>query len=109
MIKNVLLITPPDNNEPNFNYETCKLGRYPNFPPYGLGILATHLRNDGVDVDILNLNNAVLKDCRKSDSESNFDFAETIRAYLIDSMIISAPDLIGVTCMFSQTHQSTVD
>ena len=109
MIKNVLLITPPDNNEPNFSYETCKLGRYPNFPPYGLGVLATHLRNDGVNVSVLNLNNSILKACRESSSESTFDFGETVKACLMDSLITSDPDLIGITCMFSQTHQSTVD
>lgn len=109
MIKNVLLITPPDNNEQNFSYETCKLGRYPNFPPYGLGVLAAHLRGDGVSVNVLNLNNAVLKACRQSTSESTFDFSGTVRTKLVDSLISSAPDLIGITCMFSQTHQSTVD
>src|SRR3990167_255814 len=109
MIKRVLLITPPDNDAPNFNYETCKLSRYPNFPPYGLGVIATHLLGDGVRVEVLNLNNAVLKACKKSESEEAFNFNATVRANLIDSLISVAPDLIGVTCMFSQTHQSTVD
>lgn len=109
MIKKVLLITPPDNNEPNFSYETCKLGRYPNFPPYGLGVLATHLRNDGVRVEVLNLNNVILKACRESSGESTFDFETTIRWHVMNSLLLFAPDLIGVTCMFSQTHQSTVD
>jgi len=109
MIKRVLLVTPPDNDKDNFNYETCKLGRYPNFPPYGLGVIATHLQNDGVEVSVLNLNNAVLKACRASESEETFDFACTVERCLLDALVFLAPELIGVTCMFSQTHQSTVD
>ena len=52
----VLLVSPPDTDSSMFNYETSKRGRYWNFPPYGLGTIATHLRNDGITVDIINLN-----------------------------------------------------
>ena len=108
MIKRVLLITPPDNDADNFSYETCKLGRYPNFPPYGLGVLATHLRNDGVEVKVLNLNNAVLKVCQSSHNEETFHFNDVVENHIYDSLVDALPHLIGITCMFSQTHKSAL-
>jgi len=106
MIERVLLVVPPDNDVDNFSIETCRLGRYPNFPPYGLGVLATHLRKDGVKVRILNLNNKILKACRKT---QGFDFSHAVQSCLSIEMFIYKPDLVGVTCMFSQTHKSAVN
>ncbi len=108
-IQRILFIAPPDGDAGNFSYETCKLGRYPNFPPYGIGVIASHLRRDGITVDILNLNNAILKTCRLSASEEDFDFTTTVVNELKRHIENFAPDLIGVTCMFSQTHRSTVN
>tara|TARA_Y100001968_G_scaffold319209_1_gene350424 strand:+ start:184 stop:378 length:195 start_codon:yes stop_codon:yes gene_type:complete len=31
-----------------FNFEVAKRGRYSNYPPYGVGVLATHLRRDAI-------------------------------------------------------------
>lgn len=108
-VRRVLFVAPPDGDANHFSYETCKLGRYPNFPPYGTGVIASHLRKEGVTVDILNLNNAILKACRASQSEEEFDFTQIVREKLEAKICEFQPDLIGVTCMFSQTHQSTVD
>jgi hypothetical protein len=108
-ISRVLFVAPPDGNVSNFNYETCKLGRYPNFPPYGVGVLASNLRRDGIQVDLVNLNNAVLKACSLSKSDRDFDFTAVVREELDRHLKAFRPDLVGVTCMFSQTHQSTID
>ena len=70
----VLLVAPPDADMTMFNFRTGRRGRYWNFAPYGLGTLATHLRNLEVNVEILNLNNVVLKACNNSQDEENFDF-----------------------------------
>ncbi|MEE8348678.1 MAG: hypothetical protein V3R94_03845, partial [Acidobacteriota bacterium] len=77
-ISRVLLVVPPDGDANHFSYETCKLGRYPNFPAYGLGVLAAQLRQNGIDVDIVNLNNAILKACRATDNEESFDFSGVV-------------------------------
>ena len=53
----ILLINPPDGDANLFNLSTAKLCRYPNYPAYGLGILANHLKKRGYNVQILNLNN----------------------------------------------------
>jgi len=108
-IQRVLFVTPPDGDAQNFNYSTCKLGRYPNFPSYGVGILAARLRGEGISVDILNLNNAVLRTCRRSQSEEEFDFTSIVTAELTRKLESFRPNLVGVTCMFSQTHRSTID
>ena len=109
VIQRILFIAPPDGDAQNFSYTTCKLGRYPNFPPYGVGVLASRLRREGILVDILNLNNAVLKACRLSKTESEFDFTAVVVRELTQRLKSFQPDLVGITCMFSQTHQSTVD
>jgi len=108
-IRRILFIAPPDVDVSMFNYATAKRGRYWNYPPYGLGIIASHLRNSGLSVKILNLNNEILKACRNSNTEEIFDFEQTwkrIAAQVIDAF---QPDIIGITCMFSMTHRSTVN
>jgi radical SAM superfamily enzyme YgiQ (UPF0313 family) len=108
-VRRVLFVVPPDGDVNHFSYTTCKLGRYPNFPAYGVGTIATHLRQNGIAVDILHLNNVVLKACRLSKTELDFDFTDVVIAELTKSLRSFLPDVVGVTCMFSQTHQSTVD
>lgn len=109
VIERVLFIAPPDGDANNFSYTTCKLGRYPNFPPYGLGVIASRLRKNGIAVDILNLNNAVLRTCRLSKSEQDFNFTAVVVEEITRRLKDFKPDLIGLTCMFSQTHRSTVE
>lgn len=107
-LKRVLFVAPPDSNAKNFNYETCKLGRYPNFPPYGVGVLASRLRNEGVIVDVLNLNLVVLRACRSSETEDDFHFESVVLGALKEKLETFKPDFVGLTCMFSQTHGSAV-
>ena len=60
-IKKILLIQPPDTNAASFNYAAGKRVRLYNYPPYGLGLLATQIRKLGLEVDILNLNFETIK------------------------------------------------
>ncbi|MEE8348496.1 MAG: radical SAM protein, partial [Acidobacteriota bacterium] len=64
---------------------------------------------NGIDVDIVNLNNAILKACRATDNEESFDFSGVVLDELKRVLKAFQPDLVGVTCMFSQTHQSMVN
>ena len=73
-IDKVLLVNPPDADAGMFRYDTAKRRRYTNYPPYGLAVLARHLREIGVDVRIVNLNHEILKACVESASEGEFDF-----------------------------------
>lgn len=108
-IERVLFVVPPDGNAASFGYATGRLGRYPNFPAYGVGILATALRRRSVEVEVLHLNNAVLKACKRSRSEEEFDFLGVVESELARSVEAFHPQLIGITCMFSQTHSSMID
>jgi radical SAM superfamily enzyme YgiQ (UPF0313 family) len=105
-IERVLLVTPPDVDASLFSYETCKRGRYSNYPPYGLMTLASGLRSIGIDVRLVNLNNAVLRSARQSSSKESFDFEDAWRCELDAALAEGAFDLFGVTCMFTQTHDS---
>src|SRR3989338_4085100 len=58
-IERVLFVAPPDVDKNLFNYSAAKRGRCWNMPPYGAGVIASHLRNDGLSVGILNLNNEI--------------------------------------------------
>ncbi len=105
-IGRVLLVTPPDAEAGNFRYDTAKRRRYPNYPPYGLAVLAWHLRNIGMVVRIANLNHEVLKQCGQSPTEEAFDFDAAWQSTLDAELAGFKPDLVGVTCMFTMTHGS---
>lgn len=108
-VKKVLLVTPSDVDMNLFDYQTAKRGRYWNFPPYGLGIIASHLRNDDLDVKIINLNNHVLKCCRHSSIKEEFYFDNAWKEALRKEIFDFNPDITGISCMFTQTHRSAVN
>ena len=64
-----MLIQSPDSDQSGFNYNAGKRGRLYNYPPYGLGLIASQLRKINKKVDILNLNYKILKDCFISEKE----------------------------------------
>ncbi|MBC8552606.1 MAG: radical SAM protein [Candidatus Brocadiales bacterium] len=107
-IQRVLFVAPPDVDISLFDYASGKRGRCYNYPMYGAGIIANYLRKDGIDVHLVNLNNEVLKACRGSLSENNYDYDQVWKDALRQSIEQYVPDIVGVTCMFTQTHQSTV-
>ena len=108
LIERVLLVAPPDADVSMFNFAAAKRGAYYNFPPYGLGIIARHLRDDRISVRIINLNHEVLKACRHVTSEGDFDFDGVWKNVLSREITYFQPDIIGVTCLCTQTHVSTV-
>lgn len=107
-IERVLFVIPPDGDSKIFSFATARRGRYWNYPPYGIGVIATILRDEGIAVDILNLNNEILKKASEVSSEAEFDFDQVLNAALLKTIKEFNPDFIGISCMFSQTHQSTI-
>ena len=108
-IQRVLLIAPPDAAADMFHFETGKKGRYWNYPPYGLGLLANFLQRDDVEVEILNLNHTILAAVLECETETEFDFNSIVTRALADVSGRFKPQFVGITCLFSQTHQSTMD
>ena len=105
-VDRVLLVTPPDASEEIFNPEIARRGTYSNFPPYGLAVLAQHLREIDVEVEVVNLNDEVLKACHLAETPEQFDFSSSWQAALDAVIAEFEPHLIGVTCMFTMTHDS---
>ena len=105
-IQRVLLVSPPDVDASLFDFVASRRGRYSSFPPYGLGLIASHLRADGVEVEILNLQDAVLRASQAAPSVEAFDFDATWTNALSQTLEDFQPDLVGVTCMFTLTHRS---
>jgi len=106
-IKKILLITPPDGTDDLFQIDTAKRIRYPNYPAYGLGLLAQNLRNIGIEVDMINLNHEILKAANLY-NKKDFDFSNVLRERLNEKIIKFKPDLACVTCMFTMTHNSLI-
>ena len=105
-LRRLLLVTPPDADSTIFRHDTARRGRYPNYPPYGLGVLAECVRRQGVDVQILDLNHIILKSAFDTEFVSDFDHNLTWISALKASIDEYQPDFIGVTCMFTMTHAS---
>jgi len=104
-IRKVLLINPPDADGSMFRLDTALRGRYTNYPPYGLAMLAAKLREIGVEVQISNLNHEILKEAKEGGADG-FDFEAVWRDKLDTVLADFKPDLVGVTCMFTMTHTS---
>jgi hypothetical protein len=95
----ILFISPPDIHAEGFDVATARRRRYLNYPPYGLGLLAAIAEEKGHEAQILNLQSAVLKEAQTA---KTFDFAAAWQKAVPEAK----PDLIALTCMFSQTHRS---
>ncbi|MEZ4410332.1 MAG: radical SAM protein [Polyangiales bacterium] len=108
-IARVLLVRPPDIHAGAFNYDAGKRKRHSNYPPYGLLVLATNLRQIGVEVAVADLHLAVLRRCFETVTEAEFDFDLAWQEELDREIARVKPDLIGVTCMFTMTHQAFVE
>lgn len=102
----VLLVSPPDASAEILDPAVARRGTYSNFPPYGLAVLAQQLRAGGTKVEILNLNNEVLKSCNQAPSGESFDFDASWKRPLAAALDRFHPQLVGVTCMFTMTHDS---
>lgn len=105
-IRKVLLVNPPDGTSELFRLDTAKRRRYPNYPPYGIGIIAQNLREAGVEVALVNLNHEVLKAARRHGEAAPFDFDAVWTRALDGAIAAHRPDMIGLTCMFTMTHES---
>src|SRR5688500_18023448 len=105
-IEKVLLVTPPDADAGMFRFDTAKRGRYTNYPPYGSLVLARNLRDMGIEVSVLNLNNEVLAAVHECQQPETFKFDDVWQAALDRELAGFRPDFVGLTCMFTMTHTS---
>jgi radical SAM superfamily enzyme YgiQ (UPF0313 family) len=106
-VNRMLFVNPPDGDSTMFRLDVAQRGRYNNNPPYGLGVLASIVRELGIDAKIINLNHEVLKaSCQVEPGCEHFDFTKVWQDKLQEVLTDFQPDLVGVTCLFTMTHQS---
>lgn len=105
-VKRILFVNPPDVDEKIFDYNVARRGRGNNYPSYGVGILAAQLRKISYEVDIINLNHEVLKEVYYHDESKEFNYTNVWQTKIINKIKKFKPDLIGVSCLFSVTHNS---
>jgi len=108
LVERVLLVHPPDTAASLFDYATCRRRCYPHYPPYGLMSIASHLRAAGVEVEIADINASVFDACLGSARTEDFDYERVCRETIEAALRSFRPDMVGVGCMFSYSHQSFV-
>ncbi len=102
--KKILLIYPQQVSEQDFFKDIAQRGRYSVYPPYGCGVLARNLTQRGYQADILDLNFEVLSAAQKEYFKYSF-----WRDVLNRKLGLFKPDLVGISCMFSMTHDVMLD
>lgn len=102
----ILLVTPPESPEKDFNRDLVLSKRYPCFPPYGPGILARNLEQRGYRSALLDLNFHVLKHAHEN--PSNFTF-QVWKDKLVEKIEEFKPDLVGISVMFTISRPSLAD
>ena len=101
-INKVALISPLQIPSDFFDAEMASRKRYFSYPPYGLGLVARELSSAGIEVSIIDLNYAVLSEIENFIKDPiNFE-----KNHLFENMDSFKPDIVGVTCMFTITHDS---
>ncbi|MEK7630425.1 MAG: radical SAM protein [Patescibacteria group bacterium] len=97
-----MLINPPALPAKAFDLSAARKKRYSGFLPYGLAVLARLLREAGFAVSVLDLNFFLLATAQRGDE---VDVDAVWREELRRALLSFDPDLVGVTCMFTMTHE----
>ena len=98
--RRVLFVSVPQIAVDVFDKDSARAGRYPCFPPYGVGILIRILEQAGVAADVVDLHFSLLE---RASRAGPFD-AEAWRAELTERVEAFAPDMVGLSCMFNMGH-----
>ncbi|TRZ52984.1 radical SAM protein [bacterium] len=98
--RRILLVNVPQVSEADFDISSARAGKNVCFPPYGLGLLSRGLHNSHYISDIIDLNFEMLS----SVSNPSFDYDRFWKEILVKKIESFKPDLIGISCMFSMTH-----
>ena len=110
-IKKILLIQPPDLDASKFSTGLATRKRYWNYPPYGLLLLARVAETFGCESRCINMQHTLLEHVTDMDPAklADFDYQAFVEGSIKDAIADFAPDLVGVTCMFSLTHPSFIN
>lgn len=108
--KRVLLIHPPQFPEKLLNVKIAKNKRYYAYPPYGFGLLCANLKKRGYDVCIVDLNMEVLSFIHTEKDEEIIQkgISALWEEILEKSLLNFRPDVVGISCMFTMSHEITI-
>jgi radical SAM superfamily enzyme YgiQ (UPF0313 family) len=109
--KRILLINPPHFPDDLLDIKIVKNSRYYNYPPYGLGLLASNLKSRGYEYGHLDLNLELLSFIHSEENEEVIPSSiKEIWKEKIDAKIKEIkPDLVGLSCMFTMSHGRIID
>src|SRR3989344_7986537 len=105
-VRKILLVNPPDITSEEFNFGAALQKRCYAYPPYGPLLLADVLRVKGYEPCVIDLYYHVIK--RAIDTEGKMDYDAEWKSLLKAKIKEFAPDAVGITCMFTMTHDSFV-
>lgn len=107
----ILLIQPLQISEENIDINTARQKRYYSFPPYGLGVVNSNLKQRGyTNVAMLDLNYdvlAMIQECsaEKLDCLTESDLTSVWHERLRGELNIRRPHIVGLSCMYTMTHE----
>lgn len=104
--RKILLVAPVVASPKFLNKKLIKARRFANFPPYGCGILARQIKSRGYQASIIDLNYHVLQSLYLD--PDNIDHS-IWKHKLSDKIREFQPDLIGISVLFSISHDCMVD
>lgn len=108
-VRKVLLIQPIQIEEEKIDIRIALNKRYYMYPPYGLGILNTIIKNSNYESDILDLNFETFKIIHKEKNINSKQLSKGWRKILTQTLKDYKPDMVGVSCTFTMNHKNMMD
>ena len=102
-VEKILFFNPPSIPGEYYNVDLASRGRYFCYPPYGLGVLVAHLKKNGYQSEICDLNFEVLMSLQNN-NHGDFNVIDFLRPIIINNIKDFQPDVIGITSMFTMSH-----
>jgi len=108
-VRKILLIQPIQIEEEKIDIKIALNKRYYMYPPYGLGILNTIVKNSNYQSDILDLNFETFKIIHQEKNINPEKLSERWKKILIEKLNEFKPDMVGVSCTFTMNHKNMMD
>lgn len=107
---NKVLLIYPFNIIDSYNMDDIKTKNIELQPPLGLGYISSYFKkNSDIEISIFDANAEAIRSCLKSNLkiDNNIDMHKLWQ--MVENKIIDYdPDLVGISCLFHTTAQSTI-
>jgi radical SAM superfamily enzyme YgiQ (UPF0313 family) len=105
-VKKILFINPVQINIDEIDLTIARNRRYYVYPPYGIGILNTLIRNRGYDSAVIDLNYVAFEFIHRRPNALHDEIKAEVEAVLAKALREESPDVVGVSCTFTMNHSS---